>query len=227
MRFVRNYKKARSFSKGKAFGARSGFVSYYFNGRLSSAFTALLMDTKVTPNQITISVFVLGVLACVPLYLSGHFFLAGVMVWIFSILDGVDGELARAKGMGTKRGGIIDSLLDRLFDTTIIFSIALSVSLLTSSIVPWVFASIAFLGLLLDYYTLELYGNRMSKNLIKSVRIEIANKVGFWPSRDVFLFIISIASFINAPHIGLLIAGSLSGVFALLRILILLKRYKY
>jgi len=228
MRFRKNYKRVSRFNKGKVSGiARDGFVSYYFNRRISAVFTSLLIDKEVTPNQISIFIFVLGIFTCVPLYLSGNFFVAGLMVWIISILDGVDGEIARTKGIGTKTGKFVDSFLDRLFDIAIIFSIALSVSLLTESVIPWIFAFIAFLGLLLDNYVVELYGNRISMNIISKARIEIAKKVRFWPHRDVFLFIISIASFANVPEIGLLIAGTLTGAFSIARILIVLKRYKY
>lgn len=226
--FIVKYKEVRNFDKGSASGIpREGLVAYYFNRRISPLFTVLLLDKNVTPNQISVFIFLLGVLTCVPLYLSGNFFAAGIMVWIISILDGVDGELARAKGMITRTGAFIDSLLDRLFDIAIIFSIALAVSLKTESSIPWIFASVAFLGMFLDHYTVELYGNRIDKKLIGKVRILIAEKTRFWPHRDIFLFIISIASIIKFPHIGLLIAGSLSGVFSLVRILIVLNRYKH
>jgi len=225
MGFIKNYKKARSFGKGKVSGIPyDGVVSYYFNRRISAAITALLIDKKVKPNQISIFILILGILTCVPLYLSGNFFAAGLMVWVISILDGVDGEIARAKGIKTKTGKFVDSFFDRLFDMAVIFSIAVSVSLMTSSIIPWVFAFIAFFGLFLDYYTLELYENRIGNNLMSKARIAITKKVGFWPARDVFLFIISIASFANAPEIGILIAGTLSGVFSLSRTFIALKK---
>jgi len=225
-KFVNNYNKVTKFNKGHDVSGvpRDGLISYYFNRRISAIFSALLMDKEVTPNQISTFVLVLGILTCVPLYLSGNFFMAGIMVWIISILDGVDGEIARVKSIGTKLGKFIDSFFDRLFDTAVIFSIALSVSLLTESVIPWIFAYIAFLGLLLDYYVVELYGNRVSQNSITKARIEIVKKVRFWPARDVFLFIISVMSFVNMPEIGLLIGGGLVGVFSILRILIVLKK---
>lgn len=224
--FITRYKEIRKFHKGKVSGIpRDGLVSYHFNRRISAVFSTLLIDKNVTPNQISNCVFFLGILTCVPLYLSGNFLLAGIMLWIISILDGVDGELARAKGMITKKGTFIDSFLDRLFDMAIIFSIALAVSLETGSIIPWVFASVAFLGMFLDYYTIELYGNRINNNLMTKVGILIGKKTRFWPSRDMFLFIITIASFANIPEIGLFVAGMLSSIFSMSRILLTLKIY--
>jgi len=224
--FIIKYKEIRKFHKGKVSGiSRDGLVSYYFNRRISAVFTTLLIDKSVTPNQISVFVFFLGILTCVPLYLSGNFLIAGIVLWIISILDGVDGELARAKGMITKKGTFIDSFLDRLFDMAIIFSIALAVSLETGSVIPWVLASVGFLGMFLDYYTVELYGNRINNNLISKVRILIVKKTRFWPNRDIFLFIISIASFANIPEIGLFVAGMLSSIFSISRILLTLKIY--
>jgi len=225
IRFIKNYKKIRNYTKGKVSGIpRDGLVSYHVNRRVSAAITALLIDKEVAPNQISIFILVLGILTCVPLYLSGNFVAAGLMVWVISILDGVDGEIARVKGIATKIGKFVDSFLDRLFDIAIIFSIALSVSLMTTSIIPWIFAFIAILGLFLDYYTIELYGNRVGKNLMAKARVKIVKKVRFWPTRDVFLFIISIASFISMPEIGILIAGILSSIFSIFRILIVFRR---
>ena len=222
--FITKYKEIRKFHKGKVSSVpRDGLVSYYFNRQISAVFTALLIDKNVTPNQISAFVFFLGILTCIPLYLSGNFLIAGIVLWIISILDGVDGELARAKGMITKKGTFIDSFLDRLFDIAIIFSIALAVSLETGSVIPWVFASVGFLGMFLDYYTVELYGNRINNNLISKVRILIVKKIRFWPNRDIFLFIISIASFANIPEIGLFVAGMLSSIFSISRILLALK----
>ena len=223
-RFAENYRRIRSLDKGKIDGAwRDGIISHHFNRRLSAAVTALLLDTRATPNKVSAFHLALGVLTCVPLYLSKSYFVAGLMVWVVSILDGVDGEIARAKGLGTKTGEFIDSFFDRLFDITIIFSIALSTSWSNGSVIPWIFAQIALTGIFLDNYVFELYGNRVSMDSIVRAQIKITKKLRFWPARDVFLFIISIASFFYVPEIGLAIAGILSVGFSLSRLLVLLR----
>ena len=44
---------------------------------------------------------------------------AGVLIQASSIVDGVDGDLARAKNMASKFGGFFDAVLDRFADAAI------------------------------------------------------------------------------------------------------------
>lgn len=144
------------------------------------------------------------------------------MVWVISILDGVDGEIARAKGPGTKAGEFIDSVLDKLFDIAIIFSIAMVTSRMSDSMLPRILAFVAFAGMLLDNHGYELYSNRVSPASILKAQAEIAKKARFWPARDVFLFIISITSLLHVPEVGLAIAGGVSVVFSAARLVVVL-----
>ncbi|MEM2077137.1 MAG: CDP-alcohol phosphatidyltransferase family protein, partial [Sulfolobales archaeon] len=54
--------------------------------------------------------------------------IGGVVAEISSIVDGVDGELARAKKMESKFGSFLDSMLDRLADILIVASASISSS---------------------------------------------------------------------------------------------------
>jgi len=45
---------------------------------------------------------------------------AGILVQLASIVDGVDGELARARNMASPVGAFLDSLLDRIADAFVI-----------------------------------------------------------------------------------------------------------
>ncbi len=214
---------ARRVAKASVSGVDLDEIAFHHSNRgVSAAFSALLIDTAVTPNKISVFHFALGILSCVPLYLTGNFLAAGLMVWVVSILDGVDGEIARAKGLGTKAGEFIDSFLDRLFDTAMIFSIAMATSRMSDSTLPWIFAFVAFAGILLDDYGYELYSNRVSPASVLKAQTEIAKKARFWPAGDVFLFIISITSLLHIPAIRLAIAGSLSVVFSAARLVVVL-----
>ncbi|RLG77281.1 MAG: CDP-alcohol phosphatidyltransferase family protein [Thermoprotei archaeon] len=103
-----------------------GPVSRYINRRISGPMTYLIvrLGIPLTPNQVSVISFLLGVVAAW-LYLSGMPIAAGVMVQIASIVDGVDGELARLKKMTSKRGAFLDAVLDRLVDILVIMSLTL------------------------------------------------------------------------------------------------------
>lgn len=92
-----------------------GIVSRYLNRKLSTRITALIVKHKIpiTPNQMSIISSLVG-FTSFPLFITGNPVLAGVMVQTSSILDGVDGELARYYGLASKFGSFIDSILDRL-----------------------------------------------------------------------------------------------------------------
>ena len=49
------------------------------------------------------------------------------MAEIASIVDGVDGELARARGVASPVGGFVDAVLDRFADASILFGLTLAV----------------------------------------------------------------------------------------------------
>ena len=85
---------------------------YFFNGWL----VRILYPTPITPNQITFLSLVLGLLSA-GFYVSGK---PDALVWgaVFLygkvILDNVDGNLARARGVSSRFGRFLDSLADFL-----------------------------------------------------------------------------------------------------------------
>jgi phosphatidylglycerophosphate synthase len=70
-----------------------------------------LVRAGVTPNQITVVTFLVGVTAAA-IVAAGHP-LVGIIVWLVSrIGDGLDGALARVAGTTTPFGGFLDITLD-------------------------------------------------------------------------------------------------------------------
>ena len=96
-----------------------GFVSRYLNRRFSRPMAQILAHTPVTPNQVSTIAFLMAVGAAALFYYD-HNIWAGVLVQASSIVDGVDGDLARAKNMASRFGGFFDALLDRYADAVIL-----------------------------------------------------------------------------------------------------------
>ncbi len=79
----------------------------------------------ITPNRISIlSALLGGPLACW-LILENYYLIAVAVIIISGILDDLDGDLARAKGVASKEGAILDSVLDRYVDFFIITALIL------------------------------------------------------------------------------------------------------
>ncbi len=72
-----------------------------------------LIESRLTPNAISLTGFILNV-AAAALVLDRMFFLAGVAFIVGSIMDTLDGRYSRMSGKGTPFGAFLDSTLDRL-----------------------------------------------------------------------------------------------------------------
>jgi CDP-diacylglycerol--glycerol-3-phosphate 3-phosphatidyltransferase len=98
--------------------------------RLASRSITGLTRTRVTPNALTASGVVLCALASVLVYFEYRnellFFWAGAIVFVVgSILDILDGALARAGGKTTPFGAFVDSTTDRISEAFMLGAIAL------------------------------------------------------------------------------------------------------
>jgi phosphatidylglycerophosphate synthase len=90
-------------------------ISRTLNRPVSLFISSFLMKTSITPNQITVLVFLIGLLSPLfliiyPNYLGGV--LGGLMLHISSVLDGCDGEIARLKFQSSRLGLILDTISD-------------------------------------------------------------------------------------------------------------------
>lgn len=78
----------------------------------------------ITPNQITVFGFLVGISAIPALYLREYYVALGLII-INRVLDGLDGALAR-ETRPTDAGGFLDITLDFIFYSGIIFGFALA-----------------------------------------------------------------------------------------------------
>jgi len=108
---------------------QDGFVSRFLNRPISSRITRLLVRFPIRPTAFTASIFVLPLVAGV-FFLHGSYLsiLMGAAIFqVFSILDGCDGEIARAKNLESKFGERLDNLYD--FLGSLIYVLALGTGL--------------------------------------------------------------------------------------------------
>src|SRR5437879_4679764 len=96
-----------------------GPVSRRLNRPLSTRLSMLLAPLRLSPDLVSLGVFGLGLLSAM-LLAGGAHLLAAVVVQATSVLDGVDGELARLQMRASPRGAMLDGVLDRWADTAIV-----------------------------------------------------------------------------------------------------------
>jgi phosphatidylglycerophosphate synthase len=94
--------------------ATDGLISRAINRRISLRVTRLLLDTSLTPNQMTAIAAVFGVAAIVVVAAGGATWLlpGAVLLQVQSILDGCDGEISRLKYIRSRLGEWLDQVID-------------------------------------------------------------------------------------------------------------------
>lgn len=96
-----------------------GLVSRYLNRPLSRPAARALTHTPATPNALTATTLLLAVIAAAMLA-AGWNIAGGIGIQLVSVVDGVDGELARLKNMATRFGAVFDAVTDRYADALLI-----------------------------------------------------------------------------------------------------------
>lgn len=107
--------------------AEDGIVSRHLNRHLSIATSKLLAPTPVKPNHVTALTLTLGVVSTIAAAIGGYqgFLLAGLLYQINSIIDGIDGELARVRYEFSLTGEWLDTISDDLADLLIYIGIGI------------------------------------------------------------------------------------------------------
>lgn len=93
-----------------------GFMARNFDRFISLSITRRLLDTAMTPNKMTLLSCLLGLLGTALFLPATHAWgMAGaLLVWLHSVLDGCDGELARIRFQESALGAGLDFWGDNL-----------------------------------------------------------------------------------------------------------------
>ena len=82
-----------------------------------------LIESRLTPNAISMTGLVLNVLAAVLIW-ERYFFAAGIAFIVGSVMDTLDGRYSRMSGKGTQFGAFLDSTLDRIEEAIVLTAVA-------------------------------------------------------------------------------------------------------
>ena len=191
--------------------------------RLAARSMTGLARTRVTPNALTASGVTLCAVAAVLVYLipSNELlfaWLAAVFFVIGSILDILDGALARAGGKTTPFGAFLDSTTDRISEGFVLGAIAL-VFFQRGEIVPLAFAIAGIAGSFLVSYTraraeaLGLRGDVGLGSRAERVVIITAGLVlaPWWHLLDVAIYLLAVLAWLTVVWRVLFVRKQLLG----------------
>jgi CDP-diacylglycerol--glycerol-3-phosphate 3-phosphatidyltransferase len=82
-----------------------------------------LIDSRLTPNAISLTGFVLNVVAAILVWQT-YFVLGGIAFIVGSVCDTLDGRYSRMSGKGTPFGAFLDSTLDRAEEGIVLTAVA-------------------------------------------------------------------------------------------------------
>jgi len=192
-----------------------GYISKHINRRLSEPIARLLVKSSVTPNQMTWAAFSVALLAFIS-FIFGQNIVAGLLVQLSSIVDGIDGSLARLKGMTSGFGGFLDSMLDRYSDILIV--LGLTLWSLSHEVYPWVWlvGFLAITGTICVSYTRACIGPE-HRHLFDAGFKSLA-------SRDIRLFLIMLGAIIGQAYFCLIVIAVLTNLVVFYRLIYI---YRY
>jgi len=121
-----------------------------FASKVIEPLADFLIRYEVSPNTVSIASLICAFFAGLSFYYSPasreFVLLAGILVILNSILDALDGVIARKSNRATPRGDFLDHVIDRYSDVFIICSIFFA------GYVPWQIGVVAIVGVLLTSY---------------------------------------------------------------------------
>ena len=193
----------------------NGYISKYINRKASEPMARLLAKTRLTPNQTTWGAFGIALLSFIS-FIFGQNIIGGLLAQLSSMVDGVDGSLARLKGMSSAFGGFLDSVLDRYADILIV--LGLTLWSLSHETYPgiWLVAFLAIAGTICVSYTrarIDPEHRHMFDNGLKSLA-----------SRDIRLFLIMLGGITGQAYFCLIALAVLTNLVVFYRLIYI---YRY
>lgn len=109
-----------------------------------------LARTKITPIHVTLLFGIFGLMAVYSI-IQGYYIIAGILLILKSVIDAVDGELARAKNTPSYTGRYLDSVFDYILNFLFLMAIW-SVTGQPFWILVLAFLALQLQGTLYNYY---------------------------------------------------------------------------
>ncbi|HEY7377404.1 MAG TPA: CDP-alcohol phosphatidyltransferase family protein [Steroidobacteraceae bacterium] len=187
-----------------------GLVSRRLNRPLSRPAARLLAHTPLTPNQVTV-LSTLIAFAAAALLTGGHNVWAGFAIHASSVVDGIDGDLARLTGRSSRFGAVLDAVLDRYADAAVFGGMAWWAYQHESYAGPLLLGLVAPTGAFAVSYS--------RARIEASVGIKTAGELLGLGSRDVRLLIAAIGCVVGQVWLALVLIAALTHATVLWRLI--------
>lgn len=186
----------------KGVSGTDGPVSRYLNRPISCRISAAVAHLPINADQWSWTSFG-AVCAGAAAIATGRPRTGGLLIHMGSVLDGVDGEVARLQGTAGPAGALLDLVLDRVSDVGVVAGLAVGAGARPGD---WVLALAAANGLLVSGIVKERIGAEHESvsrlQVVESQRSRIDVLLP-WTGRDGRLLAAALAGLIGVPRLGL------------------------
>ena len=141
----------------------SDLLAHYIHRPLENRIVLRLMNTKITPNQITVMTNLLAYVVAA-LYFFGFLLPGSILSFVVGLMDGVDGKLARAKNQTSKLGKM-EHAFDLLFEFTWLISLALFLHRSSGDALPLTLSMFSILFISFYRYCYDTFSRTMGTSL--------------------------------------------------------------
>ena len=213
-----------------------GFFARHFDRKISGAISRILLRTPITPNQITLGVTFIGIgagwLFAQPGYGSK---VAGAFVFLLtSILDGCDGEVARAKKLISKLGGWLDLWGDNVVHVAVFYGLGVGLMRDSGNPLYWKLGLLASFGTIVAAALASYQTWRQGKSSFTSVSGDAAAVAPGWRrrlteisdalARRDFIYALPLLALVKGLAIFLWLSAVGSNIYALVLVALLVSR---
>ncbi len=160
----------------------SPIIDRYIIRKISGFISGLLVKTPVTPNQVTITSLVIGIVAAVFFSHGAHTctIIAGVFYFISTVFDQCDGEIARLKHMETEFGRKLDIIVDAITNAVIVVGITIAVYVKMGSVLVIIAGFLAMTGISISLLMTTYFSHDSKKDTGTKEMLDKLNNKDFF-----------------------------------------------
>ncbi len=211
-----SYKRAKDGLLSSLGKSADGPISKYINRPISIRITERMVNTRVSPNAVSMVSFLFAIVGAICFLFPGYLplLLGAILSYSSSILDGCDGEVARLKYLQTDLGAWLDAVLDRYADALLILGLSIHSMAKGQVLLVVLVGYLALAGSLINSYTADKYDRFMEKRLQGKV-------APFRIGRDLRIMLISAGALLNIPVIALALIAIVMNIENIRRVILL------
>lgn len=157
----------KTMSPAKKAMAKNDYFAFYVGRPLSYLLTVLFVKTNITPNQISYLSIIPLIVGFIIMIFTTDFvvlLLAWFLFFLWNLLDGVDGNLARYREQYSKDGSVVDAMAGYVAMVLTYFGAGIVAAHLTDSDIYIILGALSGISLIFPRLVMHKYINTVAQD---------------------------------------------------------------